>query len=291
MMPTVSAIMPAYNVESYVGYAIDSVLAQTYEDWELIIVDDGSNDNTPQVLTEYQKKDTRIKVIFMRHGGRGKARNKCLEHVTGKYVAICDADDISLPTRFEKQVDFLERNPEYGVVSCSKVYCFDDNGNTFELISADSTSTIRRMLDKNKMPLINPSVMIRNDLFKRFGGFDETLLRAQDYGFFKKISHHTLFGTIPEPLVLYRTQGLIPPKKVYYESELYRYYASYKFDGQSFDEFYTGWRHKLFKQFLVPAKYLWLQIKRRILAVDVKKSNGQVADMIINDIRREGLKG
>ncbi|TFH30764.1 MAG: glycosyltransferase family 2 protein, partial [Deltaproteobacteria bacterium] len=123
--PIVSAMMPAHNVEKYIGEAIESVLAQTFGDWELIVVDDGSTDRTPEIIREYARKDFRIRAHFMEHGGRGSARNLCLEHSRGRYIAVCDSDDISLPRRYEKEVAFLDTNPEYGVVSAQSNHFSD----------------------------------------------------------------------------------------------------------------------------------------------------------------------
>ena len=115
--PIVSIIMAAYNAEKYIVEAIESVLFQTYSNWELIITDDFSNDETSKIIDEYKKKDNRIKSIRLdKNSGQAIARNKAIEKSLGKYLAILDADDIALPNRLITQVEFLESNKDIDFV-------------------------------------------------------------------------------------------------------------------------------------------------------------------------------
>ena len=111
--PCVSVLMPAYNVEKYVGAAIESILNQTFSDFEFIIINDGSTDDTANIIKKYAAQDKRIRFID-NHENRGfiARLNDCLDLARGKYVAKMDSDDISLPERFAKQVDFLNTNPD-----------------------------------------------------------------------------------------------------------------------------------------------------------------------------------
>src|SRR4051812_12460500 len=105
--PVVSVVMPTYNKGRYLREAIDSIRRQTFEDWELVIVDDGSTDDTAAVLATY--RDPRIKVHTLpANVGRSRARNIAIAHAKGCYIAICDSDDVSGPTRLERQVAFLD---------------------------------------------------------------------------------------------------------------------------------------------------------------------------------------
>ena len=106
--------MPTYNMAHFIGDAIESILAQTYTNWELIIIDDGSIDTTHDVINKFQ--DTRIQYFHQENRGRGAARNKALSLAKGKYIAIADADDISLPNRFENQVNYLEKHSDCAVI-------------------------------------------------------------------------------------------------------------------------------------------------------------------------------
>lgn len=110
-MPKISVLMPVYNTEEeYLREAIESILNQTYTDFEFLIVDDKSTNNAPDVIAEYAKKDKRIKVIQGLHKGIGFVRNLGIKEAQGEYIAWLDSDDISLPERLEKQVSYLEKN-------------------------------------------------------------------------------------------------------------------------------------------------------------------------------------
>ena len=137
--PKVSVIMPAYNTEKYIGQAIDSILQQTYNNWELIIVDDGSTDDTFKIALQYARDNSRILVSGNQHSGRGVTRNKCLEKVSGEYIAIMDSDDISVPDRFEKQVFLLEAERDVFVTS-GQILSFFDSVNATAPVYSQSSS-------------------------------------------------------------------------------------------------------------------------------------------------------
>src|SRR5260221_6307510 len=101
----ISIIMPAYNVGKFISQTIDSVLSQTYENWELLIVDDESSDNTSAIAKAYQLKDNRIRYFWQKNGKQGKARNKAIRESLGNYLAFMDADDIWLPDKLTRQVN------------------------------------------------------------------------------------------------------------------------------------------------------------------------------------------
>ncbi len=113
-MTTVSVIIPTYNRASYIGEAIDSVLTQIFRDWELIVVDDGSTDDTAKVLEKYRRQDPRIHYVRQKNAGSSRARNTAITHISGKYVAFLDDDDRWLPKKLEMQVQFMESNPTIG---------------------------------------------------------------------------------------------------------------------------------------------------------------------------------
>lgn len=104
----ISIITPMYNAEKYVGQTIESVLSQTYSHWEMLIVNDGSKDNCAEIVKKYAEKDNRIKLINQPNGGSASARNNALKNAQGRYICFLDADDLLLPTFFEKQLQFLQ---------------------------------------------------------------------------------------------------------------------------------------------------------------------------------------
>src|SRR3990172_7899939 len=111
----VSVMMPAYNAGRYIAQSIESVLAQEYSNWELIIVNDGSSDKTPQIAARYTG-DPRIKLVHQANGGEAAARNTALQHMRGDYVSFLDADDLYFPDALSNLSRFLDTHPEYGVV-------------------------------------------------------------------------------------------------------------------------------------------------------------------------------
>lgn len=129
MPKKISILMGIYNCASTLREAIDSILAQTYENWELILCDDGSSDDTLSIAQEYCKQDPERFILLKNEHNMGlnHTLNRCLSVATGEYIARMDGDDISLPERFAVQADFLNTHPQYALVSCPMIY-FDEGG-------------------------------------------------------------------------------------------------------------------------------------------------------------------
>ena len=201
-LPQISVILPIYNGEMYLAEAIDSILSQTYHDFELIIINDCSSDRTPEILSTYT--DDRIRIVNNPSNLKlSRSLNKGIELARGQLIARMDADDISLPERFEKQIAFLERNPEIGVVG-SQLKKIDENGNFSGYISRELLPEILRWELFFGPPLGHPSVMMRADILKTVGGYSNDLLVAVDYELWTRLIKITRFANLPEPLVLYR---------------------------------------------------------------------------------------
>ena len=202
MCVEISVIMGIYNCASTLSEAIDSVIHQTYENWELILCDDGSADNTYAVADEYRRKHP-DKIILLRNDrnmGLNYTLNRCIEHVSGKYIARMDGDDISLPTRFETEHRILETEQDIAMVSTTMIY-FDEKGD----FASRSTCTVY----PNKEGLVHGPVhchapcMIRTEVMKRVGGYtvDKRLLRVEDWHLWLKIYALGLQGkNLSEPL-------------------------------------------------------------------------------------------
>ena len=126
-MPQVSIITPCYNASRFVSQTIDSVLTQTFTDWEMIIVDDGSKDDSSEIVEKYVKKDSRIRLIQQPNGGSANARNHGIREATGRYIALLDADDLWLPQFLEKQIEFMKGKNAICVYSSYKR--IDENSN------------------------------------------------------------------------------------------------------------------------------------------------------------------
>ncbi len=135
-MPTVTVVVPVYNVEKYLQQCIDSILAQTYSDFELILVDDGSEDKCPEICNDYAMKDERVCVLHKENGGQSEARNMGIDIAKGEYIAFIDSDDVVSPLYLDRLIDALQ-NSEADISGCG-IISFED-GNTFEFNDSDSS--------------------------------------------------------------------------------------------------------------------------------------------------------
>lgn len=173
--PLISIITPAYNAEKYLGEAIESVLQQTYGNWELIIVDDGSTDGTARLAKEYAEKDSRIFYCHQENKRMASARNTGIAKAKGKYIAFLDADNVFLPQKLERQAAYLEAHPACGV-SYGRILHFYEgapkvfykNKNEAPLGSADQ---LKELLRKNSINVL--AVLGRKEIFDRYGAFME----------------------------------------------------------------------------------------------------------------------
>ena len=178
--------MGIYNCASTLQEALDSLYAQTFQDFEIILCDDGSKDNTYEVAFENVQKHKNVVLLRNEKNlGLNATLNKCLAVAKGEYIARMDGDDISLPTRFEKQVMFLDEHPEYAVVSAPMIY-FDENGE-FRRGQGNGEVTARDFIHGS--PICHAPCMARTEVFKSVNGYsvDKRLLRAEDYHLWFKI--------------------------------------------------------------------------------------------------------
>jgi glycosyltransferase involved in cell wall biosynthesis len=203
----VSIMMPAYSAERFIGQAIESALAQSYPYWELIVVDDGSTDQTSSIIAGFS--DARIKVFHQSNGGEAAARNTALRQMTGEYLAFLDADDLYLPEHLESTVDYLHSHPEYDGVY-SDGYYIDENGSQLKNLSSrrrgpfegDIFEEMVRASDVFGAPVcvvLRSAVVSRNRL-----DFDSEIIIGPDWDFFIRFAEVARFGYIRQPTCLYR---------------------------------------------------------------------------------------
>ena len=196
----VSVIMPVYNGEKYIAEAIESILNQTFQNYELIIINDASTDNTVNIIENY--KDSRIRLIQNNSNlGLGLVRNIGLNNARGKYIAWLDSDDINMDTRLEKQVNLLENNPNIGL--CGTWVKTIGNAENVWKFPIQSDFIKSNMLFHNCFAA--SSVMLRREIIiKHKYFFSLEYLFANDYEFWEKISNHCNIANIPEILTYYR---------------------------------------------------------------------------------------
>lgn len=204
-MPTVSVIIPAYNSADLIVDAIDSVLAQTYKDYELIIVDDGSTDDTAKTVEAY---GDRVKYLYQENAHISAARNKGFSVSTGKYIAQLDADDLWLPQKLEKQVTMFEQHPDAGMVYCDGYICNygeeDRRDQIYSKLCVPQRSGYVFEYFFKTNPLCTSSALISRVVWEELGGLDTTMRGGQDTEFFMRISAFKPVYCCPEPLMIYR---------------------------------------------------------------------------------------
>lgn len=202
--PVISVLMSAYNVEKYVGKAIESILRQTYQNFEIYIVDDKSEDKTLEIVEEYAKADKRIKVYRNPYPcGLTKNLNNLAKTCTGHYLARMDADDISLELRFEKQMEFLQQNANVAAVGTT-YYHMDVNDKVTQWINLlCKPETIKAGL-RNQNWFAHGSLMFRRAPFIGVGGYNEQFTYAQDYELFVRLSRNFGLANLEIPYYCYR---------------------------------------------------------------------------------------
>lgn len=192
--PTVSVIIPTYNRQAFIGAAVKSILDQSFQDFEIIVIDDGSLDHTKEVIAQFES--CRVVYFYQPNLGRSNARNRALEMARGRYVAFLDSDDVYLPGKLKLQVDFLESNPCVGMVYTS-AGCIDSEGNLL-LDSYDASVSgwiYRDVAFFVPVTITLPTVMVRREVFDEVGQFDEALDRFEDTDMWRRISKcHQIFG-------------------------------------------------------------------------------------------------
>lgn len=200
MYTNVSVVMAVYNTkEEYLRSAIDSILAQTYKDFEFIIINDGSTNNAEEVILSYS--DERIKYYKQENKGLPKSLNFGIETAQGEYIARMDSDDIALPNRLEKEINFLKENPEYSVV-----------GSLAKIIPRNE---VVKLIEKPKLLdffykcwIIHPTVMFRKEDFIKYNlKYNEKFLVAQDYELWSRAVKVLKFYNIQDILLYYRIEG------------------------------------------------------------------------------------
>ncbi len=208
-MPKVSVVIPVYNCAGLIDKSLDSVLNQTYKDYEIIIVNDGSTDATESVLTNYIKKYPGIiKCFTQENGGSAKARNTAIAHSQGEYIAFLDSDDIWTVNKLEKQMKVIDKDRSINFVFSNARLINHIGEDLNRLYINGDVDVIRtyplfdQLLLKNYIPL--SSIVIKRDILNSLGGFEENLWWCEDYNFLLRVVKKVNVFEMQEELVLYR---------------------------------------------------------------------------------------
>lgn len=200
----VSVITCAYNRQELIGATVESVIEQSFDDWEMVIVDDGSKDQTADVIKGWQSKHSdQIKYIYQDNRGPGAARNTAIKAACGEYIAVLDSDDLATPDRLEKQVQFLDAHPDIDVVGSNAHVFLGDKKKVRDLVFAHTDEAIKAVLiDKNQF--VHSSVMMRKSCLDQYGLYREELKSSQDFELFMRLSQHCKMANMDEFLCWFR---------------------------------------------------------------------------------------
>ena len=208
--PKVSIIIPTYNQSQYLEEAIESALNQTYKNIEIIIVDDGSTDNTPEVIKSF---DNKIIYIQQKNKGASSARNTGIKKANGEYIAFLDADDMWLKNKLENQIKFIQNNPEIGLLGTGCYQMIDMSKMIHKKIFPAKNEILQKDLIKYN-PFIQSSVMIKKDVFNSIGLYDEKFKESEDYDLWLRIAQKYKVANLEQALVTkkYYAEGLSKDK-------------------------------------------------------------------------------
>lgn len=200
-MCKVSVLMPVYNAEKYLAEAINSIISQTFRDWELLIINDGSTDSSLSIINGFS--DSRVRVINNESNiGLIKTLNKGIGLCNGQYIARMDADDISMPNRLALQVNFLDGNEDY-ILCGTNADVIDSDGKITGKIVNPSKSTFLQISLLFTNPFIHPSMMIRRNILT-VNFFDENAIHVEDYELWTRLASQGQIANLELPLLQYR---------------------------------------------------------------------------------------
>lgn len=204
--PLVSVIIPTYNRALYIEESINSVLTQTYSKLEVIIIDDGSTDDTEKIIKRIC--DSRLRYIYQNNRGRSNARNHGLGLSRGQFITFLDSDDLYLPRKVEMQVNYLLSQPRVGMVYTS-AYCINSSG---ELLNSKYEATVSGLIYSQiafykPVTITLPTVMVRRSVFNLAGDFDEKMDRFEDTDMWRRISKRYQIDAIPDYTCKLRTHS------------------------------------------------------------------------------------
>ena len=203
--PAITVAMSVYNNAPYLRAAIDSILAQTFGDFEFLIVNDGSSDGSAEIIDAFAAADPRVRPIHQENRGLVASLNRMIDEARAPVIARMDGDDICMPQRFERQLAFLEANPDYGVVGAWAT-SIDEAGNNCDNGGLDQPTSHEEFLRslRGRPLMCHPAATMRTALLRRVGGYRALYRHCEDYDLWLRLCEVTKLCSLPERLILYR---------------------------------------------------------------------------------------
>lgn len=203
-VPKVTIVIPAFNAMKYLAETIDSVFNQTYQDFEVLIVDDGSTDETFNWVSQLSQKKSKVQLISQTNQGVQKARNRGIKEARGEYIAFLDADNLWEPTKLQKQVDALNKNPEAGLCYTWTALADKQGKATGRVVASHAEGNVWQQLTEINFVCCGSTPLIRRSCLNTIGLFAEDLRFSEDWDMWLRIALKYPFIVVKEPLVRYR---------------------------------------------------------------------------------------
>lgn len=205
--PLVSIIIPTFNRDGYIGSALDSIINQSYTNWECIVVDDGGTDQTARIMADYCKQDDRIQYVKRPDSyakGSNGSRNYGLSLSKGDFIAFCDDDDYWLPEKLEKQIPVFKDNPEVGLVTSNIEYVNKNGVRSGRVIKQTGNHgyVFEDLLFKNRLSMITP--VLRREVFDKVGLFNTDFKISEDWEYWRRVAYYYPFYALPDVLACVR---------------------------------------------------------------------------------------
>ncbi len=214
--PAISVAMSVYNCERFLAPAIESILSQSFTDFEFLILNDGSSDRSAEIINGYAAQDERIRPIHRENRGLIVSLNQLLAEARAPLIARMDGDDISKPERFAQQIAFMTAHPDHGVLG-TWTEDMDEDGSPYHMTGSDHPVTNEEFQNVvgERSPLCHPSVMMRRDLALEVGGYHAAFRHCEDYDLWLRLASRTKICSIPERLLRYRhSDGQVSTKHI-----------------------------------------------------------------------------
>jgi glycosyltransferase involved in cell wall biosynthesis len=219
--PRVSVVIPLYNCEQHIGETIESVLAQTFRDYEIIVIDDGSTDGSAGIVRRF---GSAVRYVYQPNTGVAAVTNRGVLLSQGELIAFLDNDDVWLPAKLERQVAFLDQHPACGFVNCDMQYVSESGVRMDRYLKGMNLGEAYVRLFQNGYVIMCSAVMVRRSVYDQAGGFDEAFVSAglQEMEWMSRVVQCTEVGYVPDILVLYRDHGpRIPRDRSRWNEDVY----------------------------------------------------------------------
>ena len=215
--PKISIVMPAFNAEKFIQTSMESIISQTYQNFELLIINDGSSDNTLEIIEKFKKQDERIILINRKKSGLATSLNQGISLCKGQYIARMDADDIAIPERLNVQLNFLVNNPSIDLVASNVI--FFTNNKVAGVSDFRLHKTKKLKFYSNTIGLPHPTWMARSDFYKKFN-YDSKADTVEDQDLLMRAEQSCKFYLLKDPLLFYR----VHKENSSYKYKLKQYY-------------------------------------------------------------------